>query len=73
MTETGELYAPTRFKEIVKERYLISKHTNTSYQDTVDITPTERKYILEFIHDDLQRQKAMYDKAREDAENRRKS
>ena len=57
-------YASSRFKEIVKERYIISKHTNTSYEDTRHVTPLERGYLLEFIMDDLQRQKEMYDKAR---------
>ena len=52
------MYGPIRYKEICKERYLISKHSNTSYSDTKDITPTERKYLIEFIQDDLERQEA---------------
>ena len=67
MTEEGRPYGPFKYKEIVKERYLISKHTNTSYEDTSRITPLERGYILEFIIEDLERQKEMYDKAREEA------
>ena len=42
-----------KFKEIAKERYMISKHTNTSYSDTANITPSERAYILQFIVEDL--------------------
>lgn len=34
------------------------------------MTPLERGYILEFITEDLERQKEMYDKAREDARNK---
>ena len=60
-------FGPTRYKDIVKERYIISKHTNTSYEGTQDITPVERGYLLEFIMDDLQRQKDMYDKAKAEA------
>ena len=70
MTDEGKPYGPIRYKNIARERYLISKHTNTSYEDTSKITPLERGYILEFITEDLERQKEMYDKAREDARNR---
>ena len=72
MTEDGKPYGPTRYKEIAKERYLISKHTNTSYDDTATVTPLERNYLLEFLVEDLQRQKDMYDKAQADAEAKRR-
>lgn len=71
LTEHGEPFGPYRYKEIAKERYLISKHTNTSYEDTSNITPLERGYILEFLIDDMQRQKDMYEKAKQEAENKR--
>ena len=71
-TSDGKPYGPTRYREIAQERYLISKHTNTSYEDTLNITPLERSYILEFLIDDLQRQKDLYDKAQAEAEMRRK-
>ena len=56
-TSDGQLFAPIRLKQLVKERFFISKHLNTSYIDTIDITPLERKYLLEFIVEDYQRQK----------------
>ena len=68
LTEDGQPYGPARYKEIAHERYLISKHTNTSYSDTGNITPIERKYIIEFIVDDLQRQKDAYEKAKQQSE-----
>ena len=58
-------YGPVRYKEIVRERYLISKHTNTSYSDTKDITPIEREYLLEFITDDLSKKAKAMDKIRD--------
>ena len=64
LTESGKPFGPERFKNIAKERYLISKHTNTSYEDTQSISPAERSYILQFITEDLQKEKEMYDKAR---------
>lgn len=71
MTEDGKPYGPIRYKDITRERYIISKHTNTSYGDTQYITPLERQYLLEFITDDLERLQEMYDKARADAESKR--
>ena len=70
MTDEGKPYGPIRYKNIARERYLISKHTNTASEDTSRITPLERGYILEFITEDLERQKELYDKAREDARNK---
>lgn len=72
MTEDGKPYGPSRYKEIARERYLISKHTNTSYEDTSNITPLERGYLLEFLVEDMQKQKDMYDKAQAEAESKRK-
>lgn len=53
-TNDGRPYGPSRFKEIVKECYLISKNCNTSYSDLLGITPLERTYLLEFIADEIQ-------------------
>lgn len=69
-TEDGKPLGPSKYKEIAKERYIISKHTNTSYKDTEYISPLERGYILEFITEDLQRQKEIYDKALASKNNR---
>lgn len=64
LTSDGMQYAPFRFKEIIKERYLISKHTNTSYGDTLHITPTERDYLLEFIAEDIKARKDAIESAK---------
>ena len=71
MTDDGKPYGPARYKEIAQERYLISKHTNTSYDDTSNITPLERSYLLQFLLDDMQRQKDIYDKAKAESEAKR--
>lgn len=57
MTKDGKPAAPIRFKDIVKERYLISRNMNTSYNDLGEITPTERYYLLEFINEELEMKK----------------
>lgn len=56
MTFEGKPFAKERFKQIVKERYIISKNSNISYQDTGTMTPIEREYVLQFIQEDLKRQ-----------------
>lgn len=45
------------YKRIVQECYIISHQINTSYTDLMNITPTERKYLLEFLTDEAQKNK----------------
>ena len=56
----GNPYGPTRYRELIKERYLISKHTHTSYNDVGEITPTERIYILQLISEEIQKIRCAY-------------
>lgn len=62
LTFDGRPYGPVRYEQLVQERYLISKHIHTSYLDLGKITPIERKYLLEFIKQDLQRESDIRDK-----------
>lgn len=57
MTSDGKPYAPIRLKQIIKENFYLTKHLNNSYSDLIDITPLERKYLLEFLIDDFKKQK----------------
>ena len=58
LTADGKPYAPERLKEIIKECYLISKQTNTSYTDVRDkITPRERDELLKLIQEEFLRNK----------------
>lgn len=61
LTSDGLPYGPTRYKEIIEERYYISKFMNTSYGDTGKITPTERRYLLTLIKEDQERIKSLRD------------
>lgn len=70
MTSDGRPYAPLRFKQIVEERYQISKHINTSYSDTGNISPTERNYLLEFIKRDLEHEQDLINKKTEELKNK---
>ena len=64
LTSDGQPYAPHRFKEITKERYLISKYCNTSYKDLDNVSPIERAYLLEFIYDELKKEQDAYEEAK---------
>ncbi len=70
MTDDGRPYAPVRFKEIVRERYEISKRLHTSYNEVGEMTPTERSYILDFILEDSKRQEEMIEQAKQKAKSK---
>ena len=53
LTSDGQLYAPLKFNELIKERYYITKYCNTSYLDVGQISPTERRVILNIIKNEL--------------------
>lgn|GEM_PF-2564011 len=59
LTNDGKPYGPYRYKQIVKECYLISKNVNTSYIDVMKMTPQERNYLLEFIAEEIQRKQEL--------------
>lgn len=40
-------------KNIVEERYYISKYTNTSFSDLYNVTPFEKKILIKLISDDI--------------------
>ena len=64
--EDGEeeevLYAPKRYKDIVKECYLISKNLNTSYIDALKLTPLERSYLIQLLAQDFEEKRKAYEK-----------
>ena len=64
LTEDGHPYGPKRYRDIVKERYYVSKYCNTSYNDVGDMAPLERRYVLEFITNELEKQKAAIEESK---------
>lgn len=46
---TDGKYQADKFKQLTKERYLITKNTSTSYEEAGNLTPIEMSYILEFL------------------------
>ena len=69
LTSDGKPYGPIRFRQIVKERYVISKQTHMTYEDTGNMTPAEREIIIQLLEEDSRREK----EALEQAKKRRKS
>lgn len=49
--------------------YLISKHLHTSYTDIYNITPTERRYLLTFITESINRENEQIKNAIEERKN----
>lgn len=64
LTNDGKPFGPYRYKQIVKESYLISKNTNTSYVDVMKITPQERNYILDFLSEEYKRTQELTEQAK---------
>ena len=62
MTKDGKPYGPFRYKEIVQERYFITKNTHITYNETGEMTPIERDYIVQFIIDDDRKNKEKLEK-----------
>lgn len=44
------------FSNTLNECYIISKHINTSFSDVKQMTPTERRFIIKFIIDDMKKE-----------------
>lgn len=49
------------YKDLVQQRWTISHYLNTSYSDTGNITPLERKYLLQFTAEEIQKKNEMYE------------
>lgn len=71
LTKDGKPYGPIRYKEIVTERYLISKNIHTSYIDVGKMTPLERQYILELLVDEQKRAKELEQKRKLEAHSKK--
>ena len=72
MSKDGGKYAIQRYKELVQERYYISKQTNTSYEDVGKMTPVERVYLIKFISDEIKRQNEIIEKNRAESKAKNK-
>ena len=64
LTSDGKPYGPVRYQQIVKECYIVSKNSNTSYSDVLQMTPTEREAILSYISEEFKKTQDMIEQNR---------
>lgn len=62
MTDEGKIKT---FKNLVKERYIITKNTSTSYEEAGNLTPIERKYFIEFLEEESKQVKDAIEKRKQ--------
>ena len=61
-TSDGKPYGPIRYKQLVEERYFITKHSNITYSDTGKMNPTERGFIISWIKEEIARKRELLEK-----------
>ena len=71
LTFDGKPFGPIKYKELVREAYILAKHCNISYSEVMNMTPTERQYMLEFLKEDMDREKESLNKIKKQQEERR--
>lgn len=62
LTDEGKPYGPWKYNEIIKECFYISKHLHTSYNECLDVSPTERIALLKNIAEDIERRNEEFEK-----------
>ena len=50
---------------IIEEKYIISKHSNTSFVDLGTITPLERKELIKLIEKDLKQRQDLINQSKQ--------
>ena len=58
-------YGPSRLKELIRQNYMISKNCNSSYNDVLQMTPTERDYLIGFIIEEANETQKIIQESRE--------
>ena len=55
-TTDGRPYGPVRFRELIKEKYIIAENSNNiTYSDIDNMTPSEREEVLGFVVEKLRK------------------
>lgn len=70
MTKDGRPYGPERYKSLIRNLYIISKNTYTSYTDLRDkITPAEMNALLGLIKEEQESNQKYIEKLKEERKN----
>lgn len=64
MTNDGKPYGPVRYRQLVKENYIITRQVNTSYIDVLKMMPQDKKIILKEIIDEIDARNKAYEEMR---------
>ena len=64
MTNDGKPYGPVRYRQLVKENYIITRQVNTSYMDVLKMMPQDKKIILKEIIDEIDARNKAYEEMR---------
>lgn len=73
LTNDGKPYAPLRYKKILQDCYVITRNTNIDYQSVMNMSVTEREYILSFIVEEAQKINARNEEVQRELEVHRQS
>ena len=64
LTNDGKPYGPVRYRQLVKENYIITRQVNTSYIDVLKMMPQDKKIILKEIIDEIDARNKAYEEMR---------
>ena len=64
LTNDGKPYGPVRYRQLVKENYIITRQVNTSYMDVLKMMPQDKKIILKEIIDEIDARNKAYEEMR---------
>lgn len=70
--EKGNPTGPKRFKEILEDCWFISKNINTSYTDILQISPLERKHLIDIIKESMRIEKDAWDRTVKESKDKTK-
>ena len=73
LTNDGKLYAPLRYKRILQDVYTITRNTNIDYKSVMDMSVTEREYIMSFLIDEAKAIKKHTDEVQQKMERERQT
>ena len=69
--DNGNPTGPKEYEDIVKERYYISKRSNTSYLDVGEISVHERKLLMKFIAEEVKQEQEFINKQQQQRNSKR--
>ena len=63
-TKDGRPFGPIRYKQLIKELYVIAKTIHTPYTELLEITPTEKNELINLILEENKKSEEAMEKIR---------